>query len=61
MTNNRFKGLMQVRKIFSSNHEINKKDWNLLVRETFFPYFCHSTIKKKEYEHKTEKIYFARR
>jgi hypothetical protein len=38
-----------------------KKGRNLLVRETFFTYFCRSTNKMKEYEHKTEKIYLARR
>ena len=36
-----------------------KKGRNLLVRETFFTYFCRSTNKMKEYEYKTEKIYFA--
>lgn len=41
--------------------EINKKDWNLLVRKTFFTYFCRSTDKMKEYEHKTKKIYPTRR
>jgi hypothetical protein len=39
----------------------HKKGRILLVREAFFPYFCRSTIKKKEYEYKTEKIYFTGR
>ena len=40
---------------------MKQKRENLLVKVTFFTYFCHSTNKKREYEHKTEKIYFTGR
>ena len=56
---------MKKNKSNSLFHDIHryfyKKGRNLLVRETFFTYFCRSTNKMKEYEHKTEKIYIARR
>ena len=66
MTNEMKKGLIEIEKIsqivFLSypNGYFHKKGRNLLVRETFFTYFCRSTNKMKDYEHKTEKIYLAR-
>ena len=67
MTTERQKGLIKIEKntlntlLKHIKGYFHKKGRILLVRETFFPYFCRSTIKKKEYEYKTEKIYFTGR
>ena len=61
------KGLMKIGKNIINlffqpyPHKMIQKRENLLVKVTFFTYFCHSTNKKREYEHKTEKIYLTGR
>ena len=46
--------------IFEAKGTFGQKKSFLLATITFFTYFCRSTNKVKEYEHKTEKIYLAR-
>ena len=61
------KGLMliekNIKKLFFQPYPHKKilKRENLLVKVTFFTYFCHLTNKKREYEHKTEKIHLTGR